>query len=251
MCDKELLVAYLYDEADAAGRARMEAHLRECAACRDELAAFRGLRTGLAQWMPPLPDFDVKVVRQQKPSWREWWTPAFGLAAAAVLVLAVASALAHVQVTRDGNGFTVRTGWGATPPATPAATATQVGVTAGQSAQIEAKYAALERRLNGLEAAVQKPSNVSTIAAAAPSRMSDAEILRRVRDLLAENDSKQQQELAVRISQLLRDVNAQRMSDLTRIQQGLGRIDAMTTAEAAQHRELVNYVMTASQKQQK
>ena len=48
MCDKELLIAYLYDETGGAERARMEAHLQECAACRDELTALRGLRVGLA-----------------------------------------------------------------------------------------------------------------------------------------------------------------------------------------------------------
>jgi hypothetical protein len=248
MCDKELLIAYLYDEADAAGRMRMESHLRECAACRDELSALRGLRAGLAEWAPPQPDFDVRMVRERRPTWRTWWTPAFGVAAAAVLVLAVASALAHVEVTHDSNGFTVRTGWGtATPDGGPAAAS--AGRTAPQRAELEAQFAAVERRLSSLEVAAQQPSSVRAVSTDTPVRMSDAEIMRRVRDLLAQSESKQQQELAVRISQLLRDVNAQRTADLTRIQQGLGRIDAMTTAEAAQHRELVNYVMTASRQQ--
>lgn len=242
MCDKELLIAYLYDEADGAERARVESHLRGCAACREELSALRGLRAGLAQWAPPQPDFDVRMVRERKPTWRTWWTPAFGLAAAAVLVLAVASALAHVEIARDANGFTVRTGWG-TAPAN--AAAVPAGLTAEDGARLQAQYAAVERRLNELEAA-PAPSIVRNASVASPSRMSDAEVLRRVRDLLAQSESRQQRELALRISQVLRDVNAQRTADLTRIQQGLGRIDAMTTAEAAQHRELVNYVMSAS-----
>ena len=41
--DKELLVAYLYDEADPADRERVEAHLAECHACREEVD---GLRPG-------------------------------------------------------------------------------------------------------------------------------------------------------------------------------------------------------------
>ncbi len=250
MCDKELLIAYLYDETGDAERARMEAHLQECAACRDELTALRGLRVGLAQWAPPRPGFDVRVVRHGKPSWRSWWMPAFGLAAAAVLVLAVASALAHVEVPHDSNGFRVRTGWSAAASAA-ASAATPASLTAAQEAEIQARYTALERRLTSLEAAAQQSSSVRAVSTETPARMSDAEILRRVRDLLAQSESKQQQELALRISQLLRDVSAQRTADLTRIQQGLGRIDAMTTAEAAQHRELVNYVMTASRQQQK
>ena len=35
-------------------------------------------------------------------------------------------------------------------------------------------------------------------------------------------------------------------TDLARIQQGLGRIDAITTAEAAAHRDLANYIFTSA-----
>ena len=248
MCDKELLVAYLYDEIGDADRARVDAHLRDCAACREELADWRGLRSGLARWTPPQPDFDVRVVRGRAPSWRAWWTPAFGLAAAAVLVLAIASALAHVEVRYGSDGFSVRTGWNTAAPAVaqaPAATpATPAALTAADAARIQAQYASLERRLNGLESAHQAPP-VRAVSAAAPARLSAAD-LKLVHDLLAQSESRQQQELALRISQVLHDVDAQRVADLARIQQGFGRIDAMTAQEAASHRDLVNYVMTAS-----
>ena len=62
--------------------------------------------------------------------------------------------------------------------------------------------------------------------------------MRRVSDLVAQSETRQQQELALRIAQLIRDVDAQRVADLMRIQQGQGRIEAMTTAEAAAHRDL-------------
>jgi hypothetical protein len=83
-------------------------------------------------------------------------------------------------------------------------------------------------------------------AALKGARQSDAEILKQVRDLLAQSESKQQQELAFRIAQVIRDVDAQRVADLNRIQQGFGRIDAMTTAEAAAHRDLANYIVASS-----
>ena len=247
MCDKDLLVAYLYDEIGDADRARADAHLRDCAACREELADLRGLRRGLTRWTPPQPDFDVRVVRARALSWRAWWTPAFGLAAAAVLVLAVASALAHVELRYGSDGFSVRTGWNAATPAVAAqaTAALPVAMTAAQAAQFQAQYASLERRVNGLESA-QQASPLRAVSAAAPARASDAEVLRQVRDLLAQSESRQQQELALRISQVLHDVDAQRVADLARIQQGFGRIDALTTQEAASHRDLVNYVMTAS-----
>jgi hypothetical protein len=102
----------------------------------------------------------------------------------------------------------------------------------------------MDRRLSVLEAAARS-------AAPSSQRVSDTEILRRVRDLLSQSESRQQQELALRIAQVIRDVDAQRLADLSRIQQGLGRIDAMTTAEAAAHRDLANYILTSSRAQQK
>ena len=78
------------------------------------------------------------------------------------------------------------------------------------------------------------------------ARVSDAELIRRVRSMLAQSETKQQGELALRIAQVIRDFDAQRVADLNRIQQGLGRIDASVTAEANAHRELTNYILTSS-----
>jgi hypothetical protein len=76
--------------------------------------------------------------------------------------------------------------------------------------------------------------------------LTDADILRRMRELLAQSETKQQGELALRIAQVLRDVDAQRVEDLKRIQQGLRGIEATVTAEAAGHRELTNYILTSA-----
>ncbi|MFI4944262.1 MAG: anti-sigma factor family protein [Burkholderiales bacterium] len=43
----------LYGEADVAARDRVQAHLERCPACRDELAALRGMRRDLAAWRLP------------------------------------------------------------------------------------------------------------------------------------------------------------------------------------------------------
>ena len=87
-----------------------------------------------------------------------------------------------------------------------------------------------------------------SVTAAHPA---DTQIMRRVSDLVAQSETRQQQELALRIAQLIRDVDAQRVADLMRIQQGQGRIEAMTTAEAAAHRDLASYLLTSSKQQQK
>jgi hypothetical protein len=221
--------------------------------CRDEVNALRGVRADLAAWTPPHPNLGFRIVQDRKPSWRAWWfSPAFGLAAAALIVLAAASALAHVQVSYGPDGVVIRAGRSSPP----AARSTMSDRSAARE-RVEKDALAVEtntdalgdirRRLTNLEVASRlSPAHQS---AAAGARISDAEILRRVRELVAQSESRQLQELALRISQVMRDVDAQRVADLTRIQQGFGRIDAMTTAEAAAHRDLANYILTSSKQQ--
>src|SRR6516225_11080266 len=119
MCNKELLVALLYDDINDMDRAKVEMHLRACEACREELAGLRDVRVDLAAWAPPMPDLGFRIVREVKQSarlsWRSWWTPAAGLAAAATLVLAAALSIAHVEIHRGPDGITVRTGWNTAP----------------------------------------------------------------------------------------------------------------------------------------
>jgi hypothetical protein len=268
MCEKELLVAYLYDDLADGDRATFESHLRGCAECRGELKALRAVRADLASWSPPQPDFGFRVVRGGRdaaeqdvirmpvPSWRAWWTPAAGLAAAAVLVLAAAASLAHVEVHRGPDGVTVRTGWGTAPGSGVAAV--EVAGSLGTSSRdirltspspVDAKFlAGLERRLNALEAASSRDSglrNASNLSA----RSSDAEILKRVREILAQSETKQQGELALRISQVMHDVDAQRANDLAGINQVVGRIDRSVAQEAGARRDLTNLVISTAAKQ--
>jgi hypothetical protein len=248
MCDKDLLVGYVYDDITDLDRGRFERHLRECAACRAEVSSIRGVRDDLAAWIPPEPHLGFQLTRARRPSLRAWWTPALGLAAAAVIVLAAALAIANVEVTYTASGFSVRTGWARGDGGVGAREGVSVRdrndqiLPAAQAAP--AALTAMDRRLSVLEAGARS-------AAPSSQRVSDTEILRRVRDLLSQSESRQQQELALRIAQVIRDVDAQRLADLSRIQQGLGRIDAMTTAEAAAHRDLANYILTSSRAQQK
>jgi len=268
MCEeKEQLVGYLYDDLTDADRATFEAHLRGCADCRGELKALRGVRADLAQWAPPEPDFGFRVVRGGRDaaatdmraiappvhSWRAWWTPAAGLAAAAVLVLAAAASLARIEVHRGPDGITVRTGWSAFAPAASSAAGGSFGGTTSSGSARDVRLspasdagfiAEIERRLNALESASRDSGvrNASSLSA----RSTDAEIIRRVRALLAESEIKQQGELALRISDVIRDVNAQRLADLGRIRKGLSNIEDTVTAEAAAHRELTTFVLASA-----
>jgi anti-sigma factor RsiW len=257
MCDKERLVSYLYEDLPDMERAAFERHVRDCDECREELTALRGVRADLISWSPPQPDFGFRVVREPKvlpmpQSWRAWWTPAAGLAAAAVLVLAAASAIARVEVRSGPDGFTVRTGWpsdfapaseqrfGETA-ARALSTRGDVVLTAAQDSVDVELIASIDRRLRALEAV---SANAPAVRNA--SHVSDTELIRRMREMLAQSETKQQGELALRIAQVIRDFDAQRVEDLRRIQQGLRGIEETLNAEAAGHRELTNYILTSS-----
>jgi len=264
MCDKDLLVSYLYDDLADRDRVAFETHLRACEACREELNALRGVRADLISWAPPQPDFGFRVVREPKVvpmtprSWRAWYTPAAGLAAAAVLVLAAASALAHVEIHRGPDGVTVRTGWSAFAPARVDAgrgsfgetsQAPVSGVAPAQAPSVDpALVAAIVRRLDALESSARESSNLRN-ASTMSARASDAELFKRMRELLAQSETKQQGELALRIAQVIRDVDAQRVADLAEVRKGLVNITATVRDESAYRRDLTNYILAASTKQ--
>ena len=267
MCEeKELLVSYLYDDLGDADRARFDTHLRRCAECRDELNALRGVRADLISWSPPVPDFGFRVVREPKfeskvdlkprGAWRAWWTPAAGLAAAAVLVLAAASAIARVEIHSGPDGVTVRTGWGTAPaavtePAPRGATAVPQNVSLGAPAAADAidpaTVAAIEARLRALESAAR--TGGVRAASTTSARASDAEVLRVVHDLLTQSESRQQTELARRIAQVIYDIDQKRAGDLAAIRDRFARIDANVSEDAEFRRDVTNVLLaTARQK---
>lgn len=253
MCDKELLVGYLYDELPPAERSRFEAHLFSCAECRDEVAGLRATRAHLASWAPPQPDFDFQIIRAgAAPSARRLrWSPAWGFAAAAALLLAVASAIANLEVKVGSDGLVVRTGWAHQPAGTvPAPEVSNISArpTASDDA-LRAELRRVENRLIEMEkaAAAREASLDARAAAGTGPRISDAELLRQVRDIVAQSETRQQRELALRIAQVMRDSDLQRRTDLALIQQGLGRLEAYTGAEVAQQREMFNRIVRAAQ----
>ncbi len=265
MCnkDKNDLVSYLYDDLSGPARAAFEQHLRACADCRDELTAMRGVRADLLTWSPPEPDFAFRLVAEPRvaeaarllrpavPSWRAWFRPAAGFAAAAVLVLAAAAGLARVEVRKDADGWTLRTG---------ASSAASDGVVAGfggfrphdvhlTGASGEDVMASLERRIAALETVSRDTSNVR-YASMQSGRANNDEMLKVVRELLAQSETRQKGELALRLQQVIRDMDLKRAADLNGVRQGISRIDASVAAsatdDAAMHKELMNYFLANS-----
>jgi anti-sigma factor RsiW len=102
---EELLIAHHRGELEEGERARVEAHLNGCAACRESLAAYAGLMGELERGAPPAPpiqwgayraELREKLERRTTPraglgSWV--WRPAPALVAAGLLAALVYAGL--------------------------------------------------------------------------------------------------------------------------------------------------------------
>lgn len=245
--DTATLVAFVYDDIEPLEKAAVTRHLAECARCRDEVAALGGVRQALGAWTPPVPElrFTVvpeaavsNVVRPNVPAWQT--VPRWAQLVAATLALAVGASVANVQVHHDANGWTVTTGWMA--PAAPAqAVAAPTGVDAQQ---FQMALTALEQSLRR-EIAARPVSAAPAAGHAGTPATADAETIARVRALIEASEKRQQQELALRLTQFGRDFDLQRRADLVRVEQGLGQLEGRTGAEAARQREAINYLIRA------
>jgi len=81
------------------------------------------------------------------------------------------------------------------------------------------------------------------------SAASDAELVRHVRALIDESEQRQQRELALRVADLMRELDTTRRSDLMKIDRTLGVLQNNTGVEVMKQRELLNYLVRVSQKQ--
>ena len=80
--------------------------------------------------------------------------------------------------------------------------------------------------------------------------MSDAELLARVRQLIEASETRTDREMALRLAQVVRDVDTQRRADMTRVADSFGVLEGRTGAAVAQQREMMNYLVRVSQRQQ-
>jgi len=226
----EILVAYLYDDIDAADRATFDAHLKTCARCRTELKALGGVREELARWNPPEPQLRPSAVSHQPSAISHsndvrWWQtiPAWAQVAAAVLVLGASIGLANFDIRYDANGLSVRTGW------MPAAKAVGDVVPAPAQAQAAVTRDELVAFGESLRAELRDQRPVS--ASAVPSRSEDVE--RRVRAIVEESEKREKRELALKIAEAFGDFDAQRRQDLAK----LGTIQNSTGYEVIRQRQ--------------
>jgi hypothetical protein len=259
------LVSLLYDDAPAGGeRAAFDAHLATCDVCREDLDALRGVRTQLGGWNPPEPNFAItfssgpRAVRppsignqQSAISNQRWWraVPAWAQVAAALLFLGVAAGIANLDVRYDQQGLSVRTGW-SQPRSASSAPGGGLLPSSDRAAAApwKADLAALEAQLKTeMRAARQTPAAAAAPAQAVAAHGADADVVRRLRALVDESEKRQQRELALRIAELLRDVNVQRQADLAKVNRALGAVENNLGVEVLKTRQQVNLMYRASQ----
>ena len=119
---KEALVDHLYGESDADARRRVDAHLRSCVRCADEMRSLTEVRRTIGAWEPPDADLGFRVVADQdRPARaRPRWRPAWALAAAALLAATASALIVRPEIELRSGERVLRIGWsggGAVAPA--------------------------------------------------------------------------------------------------------------------------------------
>ncbi len=229
--EKDALIDYLYGEADRDARTRVEAHLRGCEQCADEVRGLTNVRGRLEAWAPPEADLGFRVVSDARPApvpvsfWgRHRHSPAWGLAAAAVVILAVAAAITKPELEIGRGEMVLRLGW-SDPASNPA---TEPGVEPASRLDLETPANEPRRRLQPLRgtavaagprsrdtAPVQREADVFR----GPGAVADGEWLSRsARQLLLKEE-------------LLSD---QRQADLSELQRAIGEFEVTGAEQARQ-----------------
>ena len=243
---KERLVAYLYGEISDTERADFERHAAACVSCTEELRGLEFVRQELAGWEPPLAGVHFRLAPEpetRRPLWRQ---PMWGLAAAATLLLAVGAAVANLDVRVGKGEIVIRTGW--TLPATVANGSAPVVPVATAAAREEEWRSALKDVESRLRTDFVKSSSVAAPSSASSGEVNREALLREVRALIGESEKRQDRQLALRLTDMVQDVETQRRADLVRIEQNLGQLEGLTGAEAARQREMLNYLVRVSQR---
>ena len=197
----------LYGEADAEVRARVEAHLAECAACREEMRSLEQLRRDLRAWTIKQGRPSVRVPPRPWPGWR-------GLAAAILLGLGVGLALVgEVSVRRD---------------------------LAAQEAR------ALERERRHQEDIATLRAMLTRRPAALDADSLMEHVDETVEAGIRRSELRQREQLQATFADWSGEMEARRRLDLARMAAGLSYLDGQQGRQLARTNELMGYVLEAA-----
>ena len=244
--DKERLIAYLYGEDAPDERDAVEGHLASCRACAAEIDGLRAARERLAEWQTPEVDLGFRVVRDAAPVRTGWRVPAWAARpAAAALVLAAGAAIANLEIRYAGDGWTIRSGWTSVPASNPAAEVTAAAPSAPRDEAWREALAETERRLRAEFAAASSGAPAAAATAPVAAATGGASLgPAQIRALIEASERRQQRELALRITEVVQDMESQRRADLVQIDENLGHIEGLT---AARQREVMNYLVRVAE----
>jgi len=235
MCDKELLVSYVYDELEGGERKAFQHHLASCLACREEVQGLRATRGHLVAWSPPDAALDLRISgAAPSRARRVWMSAGWGLPAAAALVLAAAATMAPVEITTAHGGVTIRTA--GARMVQPADDGTREAL-----AVLQQRLRDLEGALASARAAEPEAAPPAALApasgASGAAAIREAELLRRVRQLIDESENRQHQQFAGRLVQVVRQMQAEHSLDLIRLEQALNQHQGAWSDELFRQRE--------------
>ena len=225
----DALLDYLYEEGDPAERLKIAKHLQECAACSVAVLEFQNVRGMLRYWTQPGSELGFRVVQDgafsptsvaapapgaavdeaaRSGAWLAWvrstsqrapWLQA----AAAVLLFVAGMAVSQISVDYEDGRV----------------------VFSGRSARPEVNTRASSITLTPQAASDVTSPNADVAPQPVPADRYPADtevLLQRVRAMIDQSEQRQQRELALRLSQVTREVDTQHQADLLRIQQDFG-----------------------------
>jgi hypothetical protein len=100
----------------------------------------------------------------------------------------------------------------------------------------------LESRLAELE---QARTSQTVMAARTPAAITAPEL----RKIMAANEARHREEMALQVSQVWKDFSAARVSDFTRLQDVIGRVQGVTNQQLRLHRDSIDTLYRASASQ--
>jgi hypothetical protein len=198
----------LYGEADTAARARVQAHLAGCAACRQEMGELRAVRRDLGAWRLPATRPSVTPRGVVLPRW---------LAAAALLLLGFGATLGVA-------------GYASLRGAIVAQEARAVAVEQRHREEVLALEAKLARRPDA-------PLDSATLLAGLDAR---------VEERFRSSEARQAARLDSRLAGWEERVDAQRRVDMARVAASLSYLDGRHGQQLARTNEIMGYVLEAS-----
>jgi hypothetical protein len=226
--NEDALLDYLYDEGEPAERIRIASHLQECAACSVAVLELQSVRGLLKEWTPPAATLGYAVVQTPVPASQPTpprmaarTFPRWAQAAAAVALFVGGMAASQLQIEFGNGALTVRS----------------------RAIAPEAADAAVMH--SGTDILLAPRFTADRSASFRP--VSTDEIVQQVKALINQSETRQQRELALRLSDVVHDFDTQRQADMRRVDQNLGQLEGQTGEEVARQRELLNSLVKVSQ----